>query len=74
MSATVAPFLTVPQLARRIGRDPHTVRRWFRLGLVKGAIRTESGQFLMPIALVDKVFQPTTSRDTAGSAEVLTGQ
>jgi excisionase family DNA binding protein len=30
-------MLTVPQAARRIGRDPETIRRWIRSGRLRAA-------------------------------------
>lgn len=30
-------MLTVPEVARRVGRDPETVRRWIRSGRLRSA-------------------------------------
>lgn len=43
--------LTVPEAARRVGRDPSTVRRWIRQGRLK-ATRVGSRQVVDEEALV----------------------
>ena len=42
--------LTVPEAARRVGRDPSTVRRWIRQGRLK-ATKVGSGQVMEEDAL-----------------------
>jgi excisionase family DNA binding protein len=53
--------LTVPQAARRIGRNPETVRRWIREG--KLASTKVGTQHLIAEQDLDELVEPTT--DTA---------
>jgi len=52
-------LLTVPQAARRVGKDPETVRRWIR----SGRLRAErvGTQHVIDEAALDALAQPPRS-------------
>jgi excisionase family DNA binding protein len=65
-------MLTVPELARRINRDPETVRRWIRTGRLRA--RRVGTQHVVDEADVADLLESTIVRVPAGWMKTATGE
>ena len=65
-------MLTVPEAARRVGKDPETVRRWIRSGRLRS--RKVGTQHVIEEADLDEVAGPETLPFPKQWGTTLTGE